>query len=151
MTFAGIMNTQREGMLGEEYVRIYAAADRNRVAQLYEFATFLPGYEPWGSWGLDALCLGPDSRLYVIDWIPLDEGFRKERYGNIAEFQEDVSRLRETSPAYEHFQKEIHYVHPLVLGGDPKVAPVMLDQDTHAQACRFFNRLCRQVKAKAAG
>ncbi len=142
------MNKQREGWLGEEYVRIFADADRQRIAQLYDFATFLPRYEPWGSWGLDALCLGPDSRLYAVDWIPLEENYRKERYRSIAEFEADISRLSEASPSYQHFQKEIHYAHPLVLGGDPKAEQVMLDQDTHAKACRFFNQICRKVKTK---
>lgn len=142
------MNTQREGWLGEEYVRIYADVDRQRIARLYDFATFLPGYAPWGSWGLDVLCLGPDSRLYTIDWIPLEESYRKERYGSIAEFEAEISRLRELSPSYQYFQKEVHYAHPLVLGGDPQAVPVMLDQDTHAEACRFFNQTCRHVKAK---
>jgi len=143
------MTTQREGWLGKEYVRIYAVADRSRIAQLYEFSTFLPGYEPWGSWGLDALCLGPDARLYVTDWIPLEERYRKQRYASIADFEADIARLHEASPAYQHFQKEVHYAHPIVLGGDPKIAPIMLDQDTHAKACCFFNRLCRHVKEKA--
>ena len=142
------MNKQREGWLDDEYVRIYADTDRRRIAQIYDFETFLPGYEPWGSWGLDAMCLGPDSRLYAIDWIPLEEDFKKERYGCIADFEEDVSHLSEATPSYEHFQKEIHYAHPLVLGGDPKVKPIMLDQATHAEACRFFNKICREVKAK---
>lgn len=142
------MKKQREGWLGEDYVRIYADTDRQRIARLYDFSIFLPGYEPWGSWGLDALCLGPDSRLYVVDWIPLEESFRKERYGCIAEFEEDISRLSEASPEYEYFQKEIHYAHPLVLGGDPIATPIMLDQETHAQACRFFNQTCRRVKAE---
>jgi hypothetical protein len=93
--------------------------------------------------------LGPDSRLYGVDWIPLEESFRKERYGCIAEFEADIFRLSEASPSYQYFQKEIHYAHPLVLGGDPKATPVMLDQESHAKACRFFNQICRRVKAKA--
>lgn len=143
------MNRQLEGWLGEEYVRVYATSDRSRIAQLYEFSTYLPSYEPWGSWGLDALCLGPDSRLYVIDWIPLDEEYRKERYKSVEEFETGISQLREAPSDYEHFKKEIHYTHPLVLGGDPDIAPIMLDQETHADACRYFNQLCRSLKAKA--
>src|SRR5262245_42355213 len=135
------MTTQREGWLGNEYVRIYADTDRPRIAELYEFPAFLPGYEPWGSWGLDALCLGPDSRLYAVDWIPLQADFRKEKYISIVAFEEDIARLHEATPAYEHFQKEVHFAHPLALGGDPGVAPVMLDQATHAEACRFFNKV----------
>jgi hypothetical protein len=140
------MTTQREGWLGEEYVRIYADADRKRIGELYDFPAFLPDYEPWGSWGLDALCLGPDSCLYVVDWIPLDESFRKERYRSIQQFEADITRLFEASPSYEHFQKEVHFAHPLVLGGDPNIPPVMLDQDTHAKACRFFNKVYRRLK-----
>lgn len=142
------MKRQREGWLGEEYVRIYADADRKRIARLYDFETFLPDYEPWGSIGLDALCLGPDSHLYLVDWIPLEEGYRKERYAGIAEFEADLTRLNEVTSSYLHFEKEVHCVHPLILGGDPNVPPVMLDQDTHAKACCFFNQICRTVKAK---
>jgi hypothetical protein len=140
------MSTQREGWLGEEYVRIYARSDRERIAKLYDFPVFLPGYEPWGSWGLDALCLGPDLRLYTLDWIPLEESFRKERYAAVASFEEDVERLEESTSAYEHFRKELHFVQPLVFGGDPKAAPVMIDQAAHAEACRFWNQTYRRIK-----
>ncbi len=142
------MKTQREGWLGEDYVRIYAGADRAEIATLYDFAAFLPGYEPWGSWGLDALCLGPDSRLYVVDWIPLEESFRKERYASIAAFEEDIARLHEATSAYEHFQKEVHFVKPIIFGGDSAEAPVMVDQATHAELCRFWNPMYRQLKAQ---
>jgi hypothetical protein len=135
------MTTQREGWLGQEYVRIYGASDRPRIAELYDFATFLPGFEPWGSWSLDALCLGPDSRLYAIDWIPLKASFRRERYASVAAFEKDIARLHEATPAYEHYQKEVHLAHPLALGGDPKAAPIMIDQAAHAKACRFFNKV----------
>ena len=144
------MTTQREGWIGNDYVRIYAAADRHRIAKLYDFPTFLPGYEPWGSWGLDALCLGPDSHLHVLDWIPLERSFLKVRYASVAAFEEDVARLHEATTAYEHFQKEVHFVQPLVFGGDPKVAPVMVDQATHAEACRFWNKTYRELKARGA-
>ncbi len=98
------MKNQREGWLDDDYVRIYADTDRQRIAQLYDFATFLPGYEPWGSWGLDALCLGPDSRLYAVDWIPLEEGFWRVRYSSIDEFEADTSRLIQASPSYINYR-----------------------------------------------
>ena len=142
------MNTQREGWLGEEYVRAYAAADRNRIAKLYDFHTSLPGYEPWGSWGLDALCLGPDSRLYLLDWIPLDESFLRERYESVAAFENDIARLHEAKPEYEHFQKELHFVQPLIFGGDPKAPIMMIDQATHAEACRFWNQTYARMKTQ---
>ena len=84
------MKSQREGWLGEDYVRIYAASDRARVAEVYDFSTLLPGYTPLGSWGLDALCLGPDSRVYLVDWIPLAEAHRRERYRDMAEFESEL-------------------------------------------------------------
>lgn len=140
------MTTLREGWLGEEYVRVYADKDRQRIADLYDFVTSLPGYEPWGSWGLDALCLGPDSRLYAIPWIPLEASLRKVKYASIPEFEADIIRLREASPSYVHFRKEVHFAHPLALGGDPKATPVMIDQATHAKACRLFNKVCARVK-----
>lgn len=143
------MTKQREGWLGDEYVRIYAPVDRQRIASLYDFATFLPDYEPWGSFGLDALCLGPDQRLYAIDWIPLEESFRRERYSSVSALEADMERLHEAAPTYEHFAKEVHLKHPLALGGDPQASPMMLDQETHAEACRYFNRLWRHLKAQA--
>jgi hypothetical protein len=142
------MNTQREGWLGDEYVRVYAPSDRSRIAKLYEFQASLPGYEPWGSWGLDALCLGPDSRLYAIDWIPLEESFRKQRYLNATALEEELTRLHEATPAYEHFQKEVHFVKPIVFGGDPSEAPLMIDQAQHAELCRFWNQTYARLKAQ---
>jgi hypothetical protein len=142
------MNNEREGWLGEDYVRIYATSDRSRIAKLYEFETLLPGYEPWGSWGLDALCLGPDARLYAIDWIPLHEEFRKERYESVTAFEDDIGRLNEATQSYEHFRKEVHFVKPIAFGGDPKEAPVMVDQSAHAELCRFWNRTYARLKRK---
>lgn len=142
------MKTQREGWIGDEYVRIYAEVERSRIGKLYDFATFLPGYEVWGSWGLDALCLAPDNRLYSVDWIPLEESFRKERYASIATFEDDIARLQETSSAYEHFRKEVHFVKPIVFGGDPSETPMMLDQASHAEVCRFWNATYRRLKSQ---
>jgi hypothetical protein len=146
VTLGKSMTTQREGWIDDEYVRIYAASNRQYLAKLYDFPTFLPGYEPWGSWGLDALCLGSDSRLYVLDWIPLEKSFLKERYASVAAFEEGIARLHDATPAYEYYQKEIHFVQPLIFGGDPKIAPVMVDQTTHAEACRFWNKTYRELK-----
>jgi hypothetical protein len=103
-----------------------------------------------GFMGARRVCLGPDAHLYVTDWVPLEESYLKQRYASIAEFEAEISQLHEASSAYEHFQKEVHYPHPLVLGGYPKATPVMLDQDTHAKACCYFNRLCRHLKDKVA-
>lgn len=142
------MSNVREGWLGNEYVRIYATSDRSRVASLYEFGTYLPGYEPWGSWGLDALCLGPDARLYAIDWIPLREEFRKERYRSGAAFENDIRRLIEATPSYEHFGTEVHFVKPIAFGGDSSESPVMIDQSAHAELCRFWNRTYADLRTQ---
>jgi len=140
------MTEQREGWLDDEYVRVYAEKDRARVAQLYAFETFLPGYEPWASWGFDVLCIAPDSRLYLVPWIPLDESFRKERYQTVDAFEEAIARLHEATSAYEHFQNEVHLVTPLVFGGDPAESPVMIDQNAHAEVCRFWNQTYARLK-----
>jgi hypothetical protein len=144
------MSTQREGWLGDNYVRVYAPSDRQRISRLYDFSAFLPGYEPWGSWGLDALCLGPDSRLYLIDWIPLDESIRRECYASIAAFEQDLILVEEFTSAYEHFQKEVHFVEPLAFGGDPKAKLMMVDQAVHAELCRFWNQTYRRIKNQVA-
>lgn len=144
------MTTQREGWLGEEYVRVYADSERARIGELYDFQTFLPGYEPWGSWGLDALCLAPDSHLYAVDWIPLEESFRKQRYASVRALEEELVRLHEATSAYDHFQKEVHFVKPIIFGGDPKEAPMMVDQATHAELCRFWNQTYARLKTPTA-
>jgi hypothetical protein len=96
------------------------------------------------------LCPGRDSRLYVVDWIPLEVGFTKERYASIAAFEEDIARLHEATTEYEHFQKEVHWVKPIVFGGDPSDVPVMIDQAAHAEVCRFWNATYRRLKGQVA-
>ncbi len=140
------MITQCEGWLGDDYVRIYATADRSRVSKLYDFPAFLPAYELWGSWGLDALCLGLDSQLYLIDWIPLHESFRKLRFPSIQAFERTIGGIHEATPAYQHFQKEVHLVTPLVFGGDPSQKFEMIDQTAHAKLCNFWNRTYARLK-----
>src|SRR6185436_16326290 len=127
--------TQREGWLGDAYVRIYPDDDRVRIANLYGFEAFLPRYVPLGSWGLDALCLGPDGRLYLIPWIPLNESHRKEHYPSVAALEAELSSLREATPDYEHFGKETHFVTPIVFGGSPTDADnlKMIGQQPHAE------------------
>lgn len=144
------MKNQREGWLGEDYVRVYADSDRGRVADLYEFAKYLPGYEPVGSWGLDVLCLGPDSRLYLVDWIPLNEEFKREAYPDLATFEKEVAQIHEADVSYEFFQREIHYTQPIVFGGDPEQEPLMIDQNAHAEICRFWNQKYAEFKRKKA-
>jgi hypothetical protein len=143
--------TQREGWLGEDYVRIYAEHDRDRIAKLYAFERFLPGYAPWGSWGLDALCLGPDGRLYLIPWIPLHESHRKERYQSADGLEAELSLLHEATPQYEHFAKETHFVTPIVFGGSPTDPEnlKMIGQQPHAEVCCFWNQTYARLKAKA--
>lgn len=142
------MNHQKEGWLGEDYVRVYADTDRGRIADLYDFPKYLPGYEPLGSWGLDVLCLAPDSRLYLVDWIPLHEEFKREAFPDLETFEKEVARIQEAEPSYEFFQREIHYTRPLVFGGDPQQEPLMIDQKAHAEICRFWNQKYAQFKSK---
>jgi hypothetical protein len=142
------IDRQREGWLGEDYVRIFAETDRARIARLYAFGAHLPDYEPWGSWGLDSLCLGHDGKLYLIPWIPLDESHRKERYASIAAFDADLAVLHEATTAYEHFGKEIHFVTPIIFGGSPKDPEnlKMIDQKAHAEVSCFWNQTYARIK-----
>ena len=141
---------QREGWLGDEFVRLYAEAARPDVASLYAFREFLPEYELWGSWGLDALWLGPDSKLYRIPWIPLSEAHRNEGYASVESLEAALSRLHEAGPEYEHFGKEIHFLTPIVFGGRAEDSSnlAMVDQATHAQLCVYWNRVYARVKAE---
>ena len=142
------MHRQFEGWLGDEYVRLYAESAREEIASLYAFHEFLPDYELWGSWGLDALCLARDSKLYRIPWIPLSETHRQAAYPSIEEFRSALGTLREAAPEYEHFGKETHFRTPIIFGGDPNdngnVA--MVDQAAHAQLCIYWNRVYARLQ-----
>ena len=146
------MNTHREGWLGDEYVRLYAEADRRYTASLYAFYEFLPDCELWGSWGLDALCLAPDGKFYRIPWIPLAESHQQEAYSSVAALQASLSSLHEATPAYEHFGKEVHFTTPIIFGGSPDDSAniVMVDQATHAQLCLYWNRVYARLHTPVA-
>ena len=145
------MNAHCEGWLGDEYVRLYAESARRHIASLYAFYEFLPGYELWGSWGLDALCFAPDAKLYRIPWIPLSESHRQEAYPSVAALQASLPSLHEATPAYDHFGKEVHFTKPVVFGGSPDGGAniVMVDQATHAQLCLYWNRVYARLPPAA--
>ena len=146
------MNAHREGWLADEYVRIYAASSRKNIASLYGFDEFLPDYELWGSWGCDALCLGRDSKLYRIPWIPLSEAHRQEAYPSVEALDSSLATLHEATPAYEHFGKEVHFVTPIVFGGKPddNANIAMIDQAAHAQICRYWNKVYARLQTTVA-
>ncbi len=146
------MNAHREGWLDDEYVRLYAEFDRRHVASLYAFHEFLPDYELWGSWGLDALCLAPGGKLYRIPWIPLAESHRQEAYSSVAALRSSLSSLHEATPAYEHFGQEVHFTRPIVFGGSPNDSAnlVMVDQAAHAQLCQYWTRVYARLRPPVA-
>lgn len=131
----------REGWLGDVYVRVYAPSSRRSVAALYEMEKFLPHHEPWGSWGGDALCHAQDGKFYRVPWIPLSAAYCQEVYAGIGELHKALTNLHEATPAYEHFGKEVHFIKPLVFGGDPNdpTNVAMIDQKAHAEICCFWN------------
>lgn len=146
------MNTQREGWLDDTYVRLYAESARQQIASLYAFHEFLPDYELLGSWGLDALCLAPDAKLYRIPWIPLSKAHRQEAYPTVEALQMALSTLHEATPAYEHFGKEVHFTTPIIFGGSPDddANIAMVNQATHAQLCLYWNRVYARLKTNVA-
>ena len=146
------MSTQREGWLAGDYVRIYASNDRKDVAELYGFNEFLPGYELWGSWGCDALCLAHDSKLYRIPWIPLSQTHRQEAYVSVEALDSALVNLHEALPAYEHYNREIHFVTPIVFGGSPAddANIAMVDRVAHAQICRYWNGVYSRLQSTRA-
>jgi hypothetical protein len=146
------MNEQREGWLGDEYVRVYAETAREEIASLYAFHEFLPEYRLWGSWGCDALCLAPDTKLYRIPWIPLSEAHRQEAYPSLEAFHSTLATLHRATPEYEHFRKEIHFTKPIVFGGNPADSAniAMVDQASHAELCVYWNRVYARLQATGA-
>ncbi len=146
------MSAQREGWLGDKYVRLYGESARRKIASLYAFQEFFPDYELLGSWGLDALCLALDSKLYRIPWIPLSEAHREDAYPSVEALHATMATLHEATPAYEHFGKEIHFITPLLFGGSPTDAAniAMVDQATHAELCLYWNRVYARLQNNVA-
>lgn len=146
------MDESREGWLGDEYVRIYAPSLRVSVTELYDVTRFLPHYELWGSWGMDALCLAQDGKFYRIPWVPLTEASREIAYSGIEALHEALADLHEATPAYEYFAKEVHFIMPVIFGGDPNDPAniAMIDQKAHAEICCFWNGMhARMSKSDA--
>ena len=149
-TFGMHMENQIEGWIDDDYVRIYAADNRQKIASLYEFNTYLPGFILYGSYGLDAICQGVDKKIYLIPWIPLDKEHGKERYPNLESFEKDIERIHKATKDYIHFEKEIHFVHPIIFGGSPteQANIKMIDQNAHAEICRYWNKVYLRMKKK---
>lgn len=141
-----MIQDQIEGWLDEEYIRVYASSDRQRISEIYGFGVFLPDYTPLGSVGLDALCLAPDGKLYLIPWVPLDEDQRIEQYDGMSGFMDDIAKIDQASESYEYYGKELHLVTPIVFGGEPDQETHLIDQDAHAEICSFWNKTYARIK-----
>ena len=81
----------------------------------------------------------------------LHESHRKERYATVAAFEAELAPLHEAIPEYEHFGKELQFVTPIVFGGSPAIPEnlKMIEQQAHAEACCFWNKVYARVKREA--
>ncbi|MEW4453813.1 hypothetical protein AB1L30_14155 [Bremerella sp. JC817] len=137
-----------EGILNEQYLRLYDPNHWERINQQYQASVYIPGYTIIGSVDGpaipgDALCLAGDQSVWAIPFIPMTAR-------HATPFASSLQSLRDATEAqlivadetHAHFGKELHFVQPLALGGSPTdpqniqlVAP-----EIHAEACCFWNK-----------
>jgi hypothetical protein len=88
-------------------------------------------------------------------FIPLDEEYISARSTDFESFLGGLAALREGATERlplaanpETHGLEVHEIHPIVLGGDPRAPDnkVLLKPPVHAEACKYFNRVFRTVR-----
>lgn len=140
-----------EGFSGDEYLRIYDPEHWDRINREYQSDRFIPGYQIIGSIESEAVCLGPDSVVYLIPFIPMSVEF-KEVYRNSLEELKGImeKELKPASSAYENYGLEVHFVKPIAFGGDPddKSNVKFIPQPEHARICSFWNQVYFRIENK---
>ena len=148
-----------EGFLGDSFLRLYSLDESAAANREYHVTEFLPGCYLFGSDGCGNAYLFDLQKpeILFVSFIPLDRRLARSMGSDFSGFLESLSRLppgsRSPMPANANPDldgKEIHEIHPVVLGGDPVnlANKVFITPPQHAKASTFFNRLVREMRAQ---
>lgn len=149
-----------EGFVGESYLRLYPRDQIATANASYAVHEYLPSHILFGSDGCGNALLfdtsTPESRVLIQPFIPLDLDYTAASYQNWSVF---LMALLDVPPGFQPLTAnpkthglEVHERHPVVLGGDPQdpTNKMLLAPPTHAEACVFFNKLVKKVRAEQA-
>ncbi len=141
-----------EGWVDKLYIRIYDLSITEEINLGYKANIYIPGHTIIGSSDLgDALVIDEfDGKLYWIPFVPLDIEHKHPAYDSIDVLQ----RITEDSmivndPAKDsHYGLEVHYIHPVVLGGDmwDKNNVVFPPRNKHMELCDHWNQVYYRMK-----
>jgi hypothetical protein len=138
-----------EGIVNDQYLRLYDPDEWDRINQEYEVSRYIPGYTIIGSIdgpGIpgDALCLAEDDSVWAIPFIPMSTRHATQYASSLQQLRDlTESSMIVVNATHEHYGKERHFIQPLALGGsptDPKNS-TLAPPEIHAKACRFWNKV----------
>jgi hypothetical protein len=141
-----------EGWVDKLYIRIYDFQTTKEINIGYKADEYIPGYTIIGSSDLgDALVVEENTgKLYWIPFVPLDVDHRHSAYDSIDELRRITEeQMVVNDPAKDsHYGLEVHYKHPVVLGGDmwDKENVVFPPRDKHMELCAFWNQVYYRMK-----
>ena len=143
-----------EGFLGGEYLRLFRLEELATANESYEIGTKLPGLIVFGSnGGGEAYGLADDgSTIFRIPFIPMDPDYLEVVAEDLEEWIQQLAASGE-SPAInlDLLGKEVTEKHPVCLGGSPteESNKLVIDQATHTEMARFWNKIYASVKAQS--
>lgn len=151
-----------EGFIATRWLRLYPLDELASANVAYDVEACFPGHLLFGSDGIGSAFLfdagARPVRIVEVPFIPLDPEYVVATYADFVAFLEAIATVPDgfdgslpivPNPATAGL--EVHEKQPVVLGGDPTSPEnkVFLPPQTHAQACRFFNRVFREVRAQS--
>lgn len=140
----------REGFLGETYLRLYQLNELLALNLAYDVPAFLPEYLVFGSdGGGNAFAFLVDgAAVFMVPFIPLEAEDAEQQAASFTEFVLSSAAAEESSELNEEaVGMEVHEIHPILFGGSPTdlANKVLVSPATHAQACRYWNQLYRDL------
>jgi hypothetical protein len=127
------------GTVGGKYVRLFDSQEWDRINSEYDVSQYIPGYRIIGSVDFDALCVGPDHRVYTVPFIPMSEDHKAVFANGSADLQAITELYLGIATPDQDVQ--IHFVKPIAFGGDPGDPKNVthIPQPAHAKMCTFWN------------
>jgi hypothetical protein len=141
-----------EGWLDKLYIRLYDQNDYEAINKGYKADLYIPGYTIIGSSDLgDALTVEERTgKLFWIPFVPLDVDHRHDAYGSLNVLKtETEEKMKVNDPKIDdHYGLEVHYKHPVVLGGDmwDKNNVLFPPRDVHMKLCAYWNEVYYRMK-----